>query len=514
MKNIITEELGYMKYLFGYQRGVVISEQSNKTGCIKGNCVNGIGTYKWPNGDVYVGQWKDGVMNGQGTYKFPSGDVYVGQYKDGVINGIGTYKWPNGTEYTGQWKGGKMNGKGTIKWSSGTEYTGQFKDDLTNGQGTYTYPNGAQHTGTYKNNMMDGEGTYTNKNGVKSSGTWVDGKLNGKSPEDLDKITQSNQTNTGCIKGDCENGQGTYKWPNGEVYVGQWKDGNFNGQGTFKWSSGTEYEGQWKDGKKNGQGTAKYSDGGVYVGQWKDDVKNGIATYTNINGVKSSGTWVNDKLDGKSLKDLDKITQSNQTKPKGEIKEHWEDVVKYYKDNKDPNWSFVKREDYETENYIWDRIEVKSTDTNDSDSLMRVVCNGDVWFWNKGRGTGSSKAAWEWNRTKPVIKFFDSTKNASGYVQPTDKDWSAVYDDNKVIGLNAKGPLVKDVQQSLILIGYSGNTGNPITKDIQGCLDNPENCDGVYGKSTKEMVKQFQKDNGLSVDGVVGKQTYYAFNDL
>ena len=29
MKNIITEELGYMKYLLGYQRGVVISEQAN-----------------------------------------------------------------------------------------------------------------------------------------------------------------------------------------------------------------------------------------------------------------------------------------------------------------------------------------------------------------------------------------------------------------------------------------------------------------------------------------------------
>ena len=28
MKNIITEELGYMKYLLGYQRGVVISEQA------------------------------------------------------------------------------------------------------------------------------------------------------------------------------------------------------------------------------------------------------------------------------------------------------------------------------------------------------------------------------------------------------------------------------------------------------------------------------------------------------
>jgi len=343
MKNIITEELGYIKYLFGYQRGVVISEQSNKTGCIKGNCVNGSGTYKWSDGDVYVGQWKDGIQNGQGTYKFPNGDVYKGQYKDG---------YPNGT--------------------------------------------------------------------------------------------------------------GTFKWSYGAVYVGQWKDSKMNGQGT----------------------------------------------YTNLNGVKSSGVWVDSKLDGKTLVDLEKLTQSNQTKPRFENQEHWEDVVKYYKDNKDQNWSFVKREDYETDNYIYDRIEVKTTDTNDSDSLMRVVCNGSVWFWNKGKGTGRSYGTWEWDGTKPVIKFKDISKNASGYVQPTDTDWKAVTEDNKVIGLNAKGPLVKQVQNKLIEYNYSGNTGSPITTNVQGCLDNVEKCDGIYGKSTKEMVREYQKDNGLAVDGVVGKQTY------
>ena len=349
MKNIITEELGYIKYLFGYQRGVVISEQSNKTGCIKGNCVNGSGTYKWSDGDVYVGQWKDGIQNGQGTYKFPNGDVYKGQYKDG---------YPNGT--------------------------------------------------------------------------------------------------------------GTFKWSYGAVYVGQWKDSKMNGQGT----------------------------------------------YTNLNGVKSSGVWVDSKLDGKTLVDLEKLTQSNQTKPRFENQEHWEDVVKYYKDNKDQNWSFVKREDYETDNYIYDRIEVKTTDTNDSDSLMRVVCNGSVWFWNKGKGTGRSYGTWEWDGTKPVIKFKDISKNASGYVQPTDTDWKAVTEDNKVIGLNAKGPLVKQVQNKLIEYNYSGNTGSPITTNVQGCLDNVEKCDGIYGKSTKEMVKQYQKDNGLAVDGIVGQQTYYAFSEL
>ena len=244
MKNIITEELGYMKYLLGYKKGVVISEQQrpNKTGCIKGDCENGQGTYKYSNGDVYEGQWKDSKFNGQGTYKWSNGDVYVGQWKDD-----------------------KRNGQGKNTYSDGTVSVGQFKDDKANGQGT-----------------------YININGVKSKGIWVDGKLDGKTLEDLDKLTQSNQTKTGCITGDCKDGQGTYRW-----------------------SSGTVYEGQWKDGKKNGQATVKYSDGGVYEGQFKDDKRNGQGTYTNINGVKSSGIWVDGKLDGKTPEDLDKITQSN-----------------------------------------------------------------------------------------------------------------------------------------------------------------------------------------------------------
>jgi len=242
MKNIIPEELGYMKYLLGYDRGVVISEQRTKTGCLQGNCENGEGTYKFSDGDVYTGQFKDSVLNGQGTYKFADGRVYEGQCKDGKFNGQGTFKWPNGRVYEGQFKDSKMDGQGTFKYSDGAVYVGQYKDGEENGKGT-----------------------YTNKNGVKSSGIWVDGKLDGKSLDELDKITQSNQTKDKCIKGNC----------------------------------------------KNGQGTKKYSDGTVYEGLWKDDKRNGQGTYTNINGVKSSGIWVDGKLDGKTPEDLDKITQSN-----------------------------------------------------------------------------------------------------------------------------------------------------------------------------------------------------------
>ena len=195
-------------------------------------------------------------------------------------------------------------------------------------------------------------------------------------------------------------------------------------------------------------------------------------------------------------------------KTESENKEHWEDVVKYYSGNTDSNWKFDKMDKYETDTTIWEKVVVDSTDPNDTDSKMNIYDDGDVYVWNKGRGTGKSRGTWEWGGTKPIIKFKDISKNASGYVQPTDTDWSAVTEDNKVIGLNAKGPLVKQVQQQLIKIGYSGTTPGTITNDVEACKGDIEKCDGIYGKLTKEMVKQFQKDNGLAVDGMDGQQTY------
>ena len=194
--------------------------------------------------------------------------------------------------------------------------------------------------------------------------------------------------------------------------------------------------------------------------------------------------------------------------PESTNKANWEDVLKYYEGNKDPNWKFNEKGKKEFSGKMYDFVKVNSTDTNDADAYMVVYDDGDISFGNKGQGTGYSHGKWEWDGTKPIIKFKDISKNASGYVQPTDTDWSAVTENNKVIGLNAKGPLVKQVQNILIKIGYSGTSLGSITTDVEGCKSDVEKCDGIYGKSTKEMVKQYQKDNGLSVDGIVGQQTY------
>jgi hypothetical protein len=53
--------------------------------CISGNCVNGYGTYTWPNGNKYVGEFKDGNFNGQGTLTTSDGTVESGTWEDNKL---------------------------------------------------------------------------------------------------------------------------------------------------------------------------------------------------------------------------------------------------------------------------------------------------------------------------------------------------------------------------------------------------------------------------------------------
>ena len=66
-----------------------------------GGCItipDGHGTHTFPNGDKYVGEFKDNTFNGKGTYYFldktapySQGDRYVGEFKNGDFNGQGSY---------------------------------------------------------------------------------------------------------------------------------------------------------------------------------------------------------------------------------------------------------------------------------------------------------------------------------------------------------------------------------------------------------------------------------------
>lgn len=61
----------------------------------------------------------------------------------------------------------------------------------------------------------------------------------------------------------------------------------------------------------------------------------------------------------------------------------------------------------------------------------------------------------------------------------------------EIIKINSKGPKVKQIQSLYNKIGY-------------GVLE----VDGIYGQKTKDKTIEFQKDNGLDADGIIGPLTY------
>ena len=81
-------------------------------GCKAGDCQNGYGQFKWENGDMFSGFFKNGVMN-LGSYEFANGDLYKGMFNNsGQFHGQGRYFYDSGGYYGGEWQNGSFHGKG------------------------------------------------------------------------------------------------------------------------------------------------------------------------------------------------------------------------------------------------------------------------------------------------------------------------------------------------------------------------------------------------------------------
>ena len=55
--------------------------------CIRGDCMNGQGTYIDPRGHKYDGEFKDGKYRGQGVYTYPDGRKLVGRFRNHELSG-------------------------------------------------------------------------------------------------------------------------------------------------------------------------------------------------------------------------------------------------------------------------------------------------------------------------------------------------------------------------------------------------------------------------------------------
>jgi len=186
-------------------------------------------------------------------------------------------------------------------------------------------------------------------------------------------------------------------------------------------------------------------------------------------------------------------------------------IVKYYSGNTDANWTFVSAGTKDHSGVIYDYIMVKTKDTakNGNNCHMSIYDDKDAYKYDCKKGK-TVRGTWSWDGDKPTFTWEkDITKSSTGYVSDTDTEWSAVteFKTQKIMGLGAKGSLVKKVQNFLASNGYTGET---FTNDIQACATDENSCDGIYGVKTKNMVKKFQEDSEIKVDGIFGRQTYEA----
>lgn len=168
-------------------------------------------------------------------------------------------------------------------------------------------------------------------------------------------------------------------------------------------------------------------------------------------------------------------------------KDGWENVYKYYK---------ITPKRVKEDDKIYEYIVIE-----DGGKKYILYGYGDVYSVTPR----SYLDAWEWVNNKPNLNLPKVTNQASGYATGDDCD-DEFCNNNKILGPGSRGKCVKDVQYYLLNSGLVDEI--QLTKDLEGCKNSREDCDGIYGRETEKAVRMFQKKSQIRVDGRVGCQTY------
>jgi len=149
---------------------MLLSGCSFQQECVRGNCINGQGSYNDFNGSIfdgtmYKGGWRDGKRHGQGEL-LGYGYTYVGQWQNGKKHGQGTMTWTDGQQYVGEFQADKRHGQGTYTYGDGRKYVGEWRDGSENGQGLMTWAG----------RMIEGEWSQGGSH-VKGTMTYSDGNI-------------------------------------------------------------------------------------------------------------------------------------------------------------------------------------------------------------------------------------------------------------------------------------------------------------------------------------------------
>ena len=107
--------------------------------------------------------WTTASFKGKVEYRYPNGDLYVGEVHGQSFNGKGKMFWKStGNTYEGDWVYDYRTGKGRFTWADGTYHEGDFVRGKYEGYGIHIYTDGYKYEGQFKDGKRHGKGIRWN----------------------------------------------------------------------------------------------------------------------------------------------------------------------------------------------------------------------------------------------------------------------------------------------------------------------------------------------------------------
>lgn len=145
---------------------------------------------------------------------FPDGDSYVGEWKNGNMHGWGAFYWNNGNSYQGRVNQGVMEGQALhFRWGDGAKLVCEDRTDC----------------------FMDGKiqkqfGKFRSVN-------------RGPSDDQVQTKDYKDGWYVGILSGrGGRKGQGRFYFLNGDMYSGEWDRDKMNGRGIYQFKNGDRYD--------------------------------------------------------------------------------------------------------------------------------------------------------------------------------------------------------------------------------------------------------------------------------
>lgn len=288
----------------------------------------GFGINQWPDGDYYIGMWKEGIrtfglyvwkgdntsayfgthqwneateeyeMTGRGVYFYNNGYTFDGTFKDGKEDGWGYAHFTDGGQVYIRFKQGKeMERRESAIWQH--HYIGWFYKNDTTGYGRYYYPQGGFYQGWFKNGKFNGPGRLADaENRTVARRNWNMAEPRGEAEQllraaataeaaqkaDARKMPGPAPAYSPIPAEDIRPGEAFLTQPDPSArriirYKGKLVNQKPEGKAEATFENGDVYTGHWRGGLREGYGEIRYANGDEYKGEWKADKRTGKGYY-------------------------------------------------------------------------------------------------------------------------------------------------------------------------------------------------------------------------------------------